>query len=357
MKEKSFIKYNQLIIYYFSGTGNAKNAAKWILKEAQSHGLITYLVNIDATEEFHPPAFNGPTLFGFCSPTHGFNMPPIVLSFIFHFPKIKNADVFILNTRGGLKLSRFFLPGLSGIAQIFPALILRQKGFKIIGMQPLDLPSNWLILHPGLKKKVILSIYERCELIVQRFTKQMLHGQTRFKALWSLPIDLLVLPIAIAYYFIGRFFLAKTLIATQACNHCGKCVKKCPVQAISMVGKLPFWSFQCESCMRCINACSQRAIETSHGYVFSLLFLSSFIISPAILYVLQRIGLAHWVHQSIITENLWLLLYSAIFLIIVYSTYKILHFGMRFRYFNLLIRYTSLSSYSFWRRYQAPNQE
>ncbi len=90
------------------------------------------------------------TLVGFCSPTHGFNLPPIVLTFIRNFPKVKNKDAFILNTRGGMKLYKLFLPGLSGIAQLLPALMLSLKGFRIVGMQPLDLPSNWLILHPGL---------------------------------------------------------------------------------------------------------------------------------------------------------------------------------------------------------------
>ena len=85
-------------------------------------------------------------------------MQPIMLKFIINFPKTKNTKAFILNTRGGLKMGKLFLPGLSGVAQIFPAVVLRLKGMKIVGMQPLDLPSNWLLLHPGLKMKVILSI-------------------------------------------------------------------------------------------------------------------------------------------------------------------------------------------------------
>ena len=35
----STLKYDQLIIYYFSGTGNAKNASRWIIKVAEEQGI------------------------------------------------------------------------------------------------------------------------------------------------------------------------------------------------------------------------------------------------------------------------------------------------------------------------------
>ena len=94
------MEYNNLIIYYFSGTGNAKNASLWILKVAEENGLKTQLINIDRFKTIDPPELTGRTLIGFCSPTHGFNLPPIVLKFIRKFPKVNNADAFILNTRG-----------------------------------------------------------------------------------------------------------------------------------------------------------------------------------------------------------------------------------------------------------------
>jgi len=348
--------YQKLIIYYFSGTGNAKNAAQWMIKEAQEQGINSQLVNIDQLTHVDIPETSKATLIGFCAPTHGFNMPPIALKFIWKFPRLKNVDVFILNTRAGLKLSKLFVPGLSGLAQFFPAILLIAKGFSIIGMQPLDLPSNWILIHPGVKQKVVDSIYQRCQDIVIRFAKSIFSGKRKYQAFWSFPIDILVIPLAIAYYFIGRFFIAKTLIATDACNHCGKCVEACPVQAISMGHGSPFWSFNCESCMRCINICPQRAIETAHGYVLILYLLSYFLIAPALLYLLKWMGLWEWIQASLFLENMYFLLYSAVYLIIVLITYRILHYAMRFKLFNRMIRYTSLSSYSFWRRYKAPKQ-
>ncbi len=353
MKDNS-IKYNKLIIYYFSGTGNAKNASQWILKVAEKKGVTAQLINIDRFETIEHPDLTEKTLIGFCSPTHGFNLPPLVLKFIWKFPKVKNTDAFILNTRGGLKLHKLFIPGLSGLAQLLPALVLSFKGFRIVGMQPLDLPSNWLILHPGLRKKIVNSIYDRCNRIIKKFASKMLYGKRNYKALLSLPVDILLLPITLGYYFIGRFFLAKTLMATDACNSCEKCVLQCPVKAITMVNERPFWTYNCESCMRCVNACQQRAIETTHSFSTFLIIMSYVVISPLLIAMLKYFGVWELVNLSVVAENIWSLLYAFIFLMFVFISYRILHFLMKYKFVNRIITYSSLSKYKFWRRYKAP---
>lgn len=348
------MNYDHVVIYYFSGTGNAKNAALWIAQVAEHQGVPVQLINIDRFEKINVPEIKGKTLIGFCSPTHGFNLPPIMLKFIRKFPKVKNADTFILNTRGGLKLSKLFLPGLSGLAQFQPAIMLFLKGFKIVGMQPLDLPSNWLILHPGLREKVIKSIYSRCRKIVDGFALRLLDGKRKFRAFLSLPFDIAVIPIAIGYYFIGRFFLAKTLVATDACTNCEKCIIECPVRAIKMKANRPFWKYKCESCMRCVNACPQRAIETAHSFSAFLLIISSVIISPLLISGLKYLEVLDYVNQSVFTRNIWSIIDAVIFLLFVFISYRILHYLMRFKVINQLITYTSLSTYRFWRRYKAP---
>jgi Pyruvate/2-oxoacid:ferredoxin oxidoreductase delta subunit len=348
------MKYDRLIIYYFSGTRNAKNASGWILKIAEEHGIETQLVNIDRFEENEYPALTVKTLIGFCSPTHGFNLPPLVLRFIRKFPRVKQTDAFILNTRGGLKFFRFFLPGLSGLAQVWPAFLLSLKGFRIVGMQPLDLPSIWLILHPAQRDIVVNSIYERCRSIVKGFTINILSGKKRYKALISLPVDLALIPISIGYYFIGRFFLAKTLAATDACDNCMKCINQCPVNAIKMINERPFWSYRCESCMRCVSDCHQRAIETTHTFSAALILISSLVISPLLIELLDIAGVWNWIKQSFIAENIWSLINTFIFIMFVFISYRFLHFLMRYRITNRAIAYSSLSNYRFWRRYKAP---
>ncbi|MBK7712855.1 MAG: hypothetical protein IPJ37_19370 [Bacteroidales bacterium] len=120
-----------------------------------------------------------------------------------------------LNTRAGMKLSKVFLPGVSGVALLLPAFILWLKGYKCIGFRPVDLPSNWIPLHPGLKKKVIESIFLRCERIVRNFAVRIISGKKVYKGLLTIPLDLLISPIALIYYIGGRFFSFKDIHSQQ----------------------------------------------------------------------------------------------------------------------------------------------
>jgi len=346
--------YEKVIIYYFSGTGNARRASEWILEEAAKLGAKTEIYAIDNKEKLKIYQPNEKTLIGFCSPTHGFNLPPIMLKFIWNFPKFKNCNIFILNTRAGMKFLKLFTPGLSGIAQILPAIFLWLKFYKIVGFRPLDLPSNWISLHPGIRKKVVDSIIVRCEQISKRFINKIFEGKKVYIGLFSLPIDLLISPISFGYYFIGRFVLSKTFIATDACNACGLCESECPVKAIKIKHNTPYWTFNCESCMRCMNNCKQRAIETPFSFI-AIIWYFLFSILPA--FLLEKINLLlNSNSNNIFTQIIYNIIFLVLMFVFLYLSHKILHFLMRFRIVNKIITYTSLTKYKFWRRYKFPRK-
>jgi len=348
--------FSKLTIFYFSGTGNAKKTAEWIINSAKEKGLQTEMVNIEHFNFESSSHYDENTLIGFCSPTHGFNLPPIMLDFVVHFPKSKGAKVFIVNTRGGMKLYKLFLPGLSGIAQYFSAVVLWFKGYKIVGMQPMDLPSNWISLHPGLRQKVVYSIYQRCKRITQRFADKILRGKKVYTAFWSLPFDIAIFPVSIGYYIIGRFAIAKTFVANQSCNQCGLCVKNCPVKAIKMVEGRPFWTFDCESCMHCMNHCPKRSIDTALGFS-AILWWAVFSIIPFwIIKIIMDNQILPIQSSSIWFELIHFFFQSVFALLSILGAYRLLHFFMRFSLFNKIIIYTSPSHYKFWRRYKAPKE-
>ncbi|MBT4339253.1 MAG: 4Fe-4S binding protein [Bacteroidetes bacterium] len=346
--------YSNLLIYYLSGTGNAMQAAKWIAEDFGNSGIKSQVYSIDRNiSSIKPIAAN--TLLGFCFPTHGFSLAPYMLNFILKFPKCTNkTHVFLLNTRAGMKLSKLFLPGLSGLAQILPALILLLKGYKIRYMQPLDLPSNWISIHPGIKAKVVASIFERCRGIISRMSNRLLTGKRRYQAFWSLPFDLAVAPISVLYYFIGRYGLAKTFYSTKDCNQCNLCIDLCPVQAISYKRNHPFWSYKCESCMRCMNICPERAIQTSHGYSIPLWIAISGIIESFVFSEINKIT------DVLLQKNVWttildFLIQGITFLLVIFIAYFCTHFLLKIKVVDIFFRYTSLTYFKFWRRYRSPD--
>jgi Pyruvate/2-oxoacid:ferredoxin oxidoreductase delta subunit len=340
--------WESLYIYYISGTGNARASSEWIEDEAKKRGLRTFVQQIDRFENIRMPGPNDKPLIGFAFPTHGFNAAPIMLKFIAGFPAGMCREIFLLNTRAGMKLYKLFLPGLSGLALLLPAFILWLKGYICIGFRPVDLPSNWIPLHPGLKKKVIESIFIRCEKIVRNFADKIFSGKKVYRGLYSLPVDLLISPVALGYYVAGRFFLSKTFIASNKCNNCGLCVKECPTRSIILVRNRPYWKLTCESCMRCLNRCPEKAIEAAHGMAVAFLILISAVNAQILLFLVNILNIQPEVWWwKIFAEIIGL----AIMVIIATVLYIMMHFAMGFKPVRYLIRFTSLTTLPFWRRY------
>ncbi len=339
-----------VILRYFSGTGNARSVAGWIAETAGQAGVPCEITDIAKTDRVHPAPLPPGSLIGFISPTHGFNFPPAMMYYIFRFPRAKGNSAFIVNTRAGMKLSKWFLPGLSGIALWLAAIVLLMKGYRIRGLRSIDLPSNWISFHPGLKETVVESIHIHCKRITTDFAAKILGGRTVMTAFRDIIQDLLISPVAVGYFFIGRFILAKSFYATTECDNCGLCIAHCPVKAIRLISSRPFWSYRCESCMRCMNECPKRAIETAHGFVIGILILSNLFLAGWFWMAIGRV-------ISIPGDNAWAQLAVSLIgwvpaLVVMVASYRIFHYLLRLPGFRQLIYYTSGTRYAFWRRYK-----
>lgn len=339
---------DSLYIYYISGTGNSRLVSEWISDEAGKRGLKTVVQQIDRLENIAMPEPGEKPLVGFVFPTHGFNAAPIMLKFIAGFPHGLCKEVFFVNTRGCLKLYKIFVPGFNGLALLLPALMIWLKGYRSIALRSIDMPSNWVPLHPGLRKKIIESIIAKAEPNIRNFAAKILSGQRVYRGLWSLPADLMISPVALAYYIGGRFFLSKTFIANNHCNNCGICIKECPTASIRLVMNRPYWKLTCESCMRCLNHCPQRAIETAHG--MAAVFVVAIGAANTWL-ALLLIGLL-----GIEPQVLWWKILSQFISIAVMVAgaavlYLIMHYVMGFKPLNNFVRFSSLTTLPFWRRY------
>ena len=348
--------FKSLIIYYFSGTGNAKTAAHWIADKAEERQLETEIIRIDKDTLVPDKAFREGTLAGFCFPTHGFNTPPIVIDFIRRFPKSPNTKVFLLNTRAGMKMYKLFTPGMSGLALWWPALMLWLKGYKCIGYQPLDLPSNWISLHPGLRQKVVDSIFIRCKDKTDRFSSKILSGKKVYQAFWGIPVDIAISPISVLYYLFGRYALSKTYFASYKCNNCDKCIKECPVQAIKYVDNRPYWTYKCESCMHCVNHCPERAIETGHAFIVFLWWMAFTTVPLLIMRLLKVYDIlpGDIIHSSY--KYIYQAVQYGVGMWIIFGGYGLMHYLLRFKWINYLVTWTSLTKIKFWRRYKAPRK-
>lgn len=340
-------EYQKLVVYYFSGTGNSGNVAQWMADIAKGKGMDVSLINIAKTDRLCTELPDENALLAVVSPVHGFNYPPIMQNFIRRFPKGRNR-ILLMNTRAGMLIGKWITPGISGVTFYLSGLILSLKGYKVKSMFPVDMPSNWIAVHPGLNDRTVKYLHDRNQERVYRFARKVLAGGSDFRGVRDIIQDTLVAPISLGYSFVGRYFLAKTYYASSDCDNCDSCIRSCPVNAIKKVANRPFWTFRCESCMHCMSHCPNRAIETAHGSTLVALLLWSLVFA----------GLFYGCFKELLfdIEHSFpgFVLESALFLGILAIWYRLMHHAMRFKVVERLIVYTSLTKYKFWgRRYKA----
>ncbi len=131
--------------------------------------METRVVPIDRFRADRDLAEGEGSLLGLLFPTHGFTTPWLVIWFALRLPRMKGLDAVVVPTRAGTRFGPVCLPGMEGTAGWLVSLILALKGCRIRGVMGLDMPSNWLALHPGLGKKSVEIITGRAREKAGRF--------------------------------------------------------------------------------------------------------------------------------------------------------------------------------------------
>ena len=183
-----------------------------------------------------------------------------------------------------------------------------------------------------------------------------LPGYLFLKSFILLPLDILVAPLAIGYYFIGRYILAKTFIANYNCNNCGICIENCPTKSIILSDNRPYWKFTCESCMKCMNYCPERAIETAHFMFFLILLGLITFVNPLLSSKVTNLVVMWLGHSMVAFKSIDFVVKWSVALLLYFLGYKLLHYLMGLPRINKFITYTSLTTWKFWRRYKIPKR-
>jgi len=354
MKGDRATRYGNALVCYMTGTGNSYRAAQWVGEAVRAQGTPVRVVPV---QEGHPgpgaPA-GGRSLLGLVNPTHGFTAPWPVIRFALRLPRGRGAHAFVLPTRAGLKIGGLYTPGMEGTAGYLIALILLLKGYRVRGVMGLDMPSNWMSIHPGLKPASVQGISARARRRAGGFIGRILRGGRSFPpgSLVQLLFGLVLAPVSAGYLLVGRFFLAKLFFASERCNGCGVCAENCPSRAVVMRGRRnprPYWTFSCESCMRCMAYCPRNAVEAGHSLGL-LLYLAASV--PAGVALLDALGpLAPGAADATRTWAHWLLQYPYT-LLSMYLCYRLVDLLIRVPVINRLFTWTTLTRG--WRRYHEP---
>lgn len=347
--------YQEAALYYYTGTGNSRRVAVWVTDTIRATGAAVAVQAIEAAAPVDGIGLGDTALVGLITPTHGFTAPWTMLSFALRLPRRNGTHAVAVATRAGSRIGTTYTPGFEGTATLLLGLILRLKGYRVQGMAGIDMPSNWLALHPGLRSKTVTGITARAQARTARFMAAVLAGRRPMGSWLVYLLGLLVLPISLAYLLIGRFFLAKLLYASERCTGCGICAEHCPNGAIVMRGggdhRRPYWTFHCESCMRCMGFCPHQAVEASYVLGVGAYLLAGLLPTAAVLAWLAAraplLAVLRWVPGWVLD--------SATALLAIGLLYPAFHLLLGIKGVNRLL--SRLTPTHYYRRYRAPDTE
>ncbi len=243
------------VIFYFSGTGNTRWAAKEI-EQAIHEPLLNIADEINGESRY---SLSEGERIGFCFPVHGWRPPKLVREFIAKLSFGNDASshfCWALCTAGddiGLSmeylnkdLEKKHLHASSMFSLIMPE--------SYVGLPFMDVDSpdkEWTK-----KKKAERALLDILPYIIQKEA-----GIIRtYKGHWP-KINSHVLGAAFVKYLItDKPFRVKE----EVCKKCGKCAEVCPVHDIQASrGETPSWKHngKCLTCFSCYHHCPVHAIE------------------------------------------------------------------------------------------------
>ncbi len=219
-------------IFYFSSTGNSLFIANEIKKTLGGEvGYIpTYKCNAEKFDKII-----------IVSPIYSFGLPVHVFDFIPTLPK--TVPVYIVLNFGGAVF------GADGLAYEHA----KNSGLDIKGVYTVKMPENYTLdftVPLAYQKKILKKAPDLVEKVIEKIRNDEMNFP-KTKAKFA----------KIYYENKGNWHkIADDFRVTEKCILCGKCVKLCPADNISVnEGRVDF-ADKCVACLGCYHRCPEKAI-------------------------------------------------------------------------------------------------
>ncbi|MBU0687620.1 MAG: EFR1 family ferrodoxin [Candidatus Margulisbacteria bacterium] len=243
-----------ILIYYFSGTGNSKRIADVAAEGFKQQGHSAQVKSIEDGQL--DPQHLSAEIHGFVFPVYFWGIPRIMEKFMHTLPPASGKKSFLLLTAGNVYAKSLTLNQARKI--------LEKKGYAMLGGDTIAMPDSFIVVYdPPPVDKATFKV-KAAEGAAAAFAKKILSGEPKIqKSSFS---EIIMRFMYVFYRTVIKFHIFwPGFRVDNKCNSCEICAKICPVKNIQMVGGKPTWGKHCEACMRCIQLCPQKAIQTYFG--------------------------------------------------------------------------------------------
>ncbi len=235
------------MVLYFSATGNTEYIAREIARR-----LDDVCINLlDRIKENNHAPLHSEKPFVICAPVYVCEMPRFLSRYLKEQTFSGSRDVYFIFTSGGY----------CGISGPLAKSIFQKKGMNYMGHAEFKMPRNYVandaypMLSPEEVTARILGARDRLDPVAADILadrKLTARHVFLFETIITLPFNPVWTKLKLR---------ADDFYSTDKCVGCGKCVRLCPLNNITLTDKKPVWGNQCSHCMACIGNCPTRAIE------------------------------------------------------------------------------------------------
>lgn len=233
------------MIFYYSGTGNSKYAAKRIA-DALGDTLLSMNERIKAGD--FSPVETGERLV-VVTPTYAWRIPRIVRDWLMK-TELRGAERIWFVMTCGSEI---------GDAGSYNRALCQAKGVGCMGTAQLVMPENYIAMFNAPQADEARAIVAKAEPDIDRVIASIraeeAFAPTRrnlYDRFMSGPVN------PIFYSFCVK---ADAFTVSDACVGCGRCEKLCPTNTVTLHDGRPVWGKGCTHCMACICYCPAAAIE------------------------------------------------------------------------------------------------
>lgn len=235
----------QDMIIYFSGTGNSRYIAKRIADNIRDE-------LIDANDKIKrrdTRTIQVNDRLVVVTPTYAWRIPWLVRDWIrkTYFQGVRQVW-FVMSCGAEI-----------GNAAKYNRLLCEEKDFDYMGTAQIVMPENYIALFHTPETEKARQIVSDAEPVIDNVCRQIVAGHAfaaprnnLYDRVMSGPVNKLFYPLCVK---------AKAFHVSDDCIGCGKCVKLCPLNNITLENNKPVWGRKCTHCMACISYCPEKAIE------------------------------------------------------------------------------------------------